>query len=50
MVSKSSNYQMVPSGSLHLILKVKMDIEGAEFDILPCLAQNPDVAQLIDTL
>lgn len=28
---------------------VKMDIEGAEWDILPCLAQSP-AAKLIDTL
>merc|ERR1719401_477105 len=28
---------------------VKMDIEGAEFDILPCMAQAP-AASLIDTL
>jgi len=29
---------------------VKMDIEGAEFDILPCLAKAPGIAGLIDTL
>lgn len=29
---------------------VKMDIEGAEWDILPCLAENPAVAKLIDHL
>merc|ERR1719313_3191635 len=32
------------------VVVVKMDIEGAEWDILPCLAGNPDVAKLIDTL
>lgn len=29
---------------------VKMDIEGAEWDILPCLASNPEIAGLVDTL
>ena len=27
-----------------------MDVEGAEWDILPCLVQNPAVAKLIDTI
>jgi FkbM family methyltransferase len=29
---------------------VKMDIEGAEYEILPCLAQAPETAKLVDRL
>lgn len=29
---------------------LKMDIEGAEWDIVPCLSQSPEAAKLIDAL
>ncbi|CAD7922557.1 unnamed protein product [Amoebophrya sp. A120] len=32
----------------HLVLK--MDAEGAEWDIIPCLAKNPDIYKLIDVM
>ncbi|CAD7956424.1 unnamed protein product [Amoebophrya sp. A25] len=32
----------------HLVLK--LDVEGAEWDILPCLAQSPEIYKLIDVL